>query len=689
MGKYKKLGTLSICLFIFFTITPLINVFGCTSPDNAGKISGKNNSCYGQKVTFIVPAIGFATSYKWILPSGTQIVSGSNSDTITVIFYGSGGDVRVQGVNTCDTGISSVINVKVYSLPKITLISSQKYCCDYGNIDLGSSTFASPSGGTWSCRQNSKLVSSNVFQTAQACNPAKSGTFSLYYTYQDPTTSCINKDSTYFSINPLPAVLLEDGSFCQDKNEINLKTQIIAPINLNAMAAVSWKLLKTLPKTGGGNNTINDLVYDADASLNYDFRLKVDSGTINFGTNTKDSLILEITIQDAATGCFNKDTATFTIVKVPTIIMKAFPELCINVGKVDLTKISNAQPQGGCWSVINKSGYSNPDNLKIGLRSCDTLNTNYLTLQKGPGLYWMRYTYNSGGCITMKEMELRIYPLPSVSLGLTPNGDGGKFCELDDDVTLNASPAGGTWTSSVAGIISGSKFMPGSVGAADRDKNIFLWYTYIHPTTKCDTSKSLRVFVQSLPRIQILTQDIDTCRRDPMIIKLTANSSYTTSKISWVHSFNSDKASFENKQQLSNSNPATFTIQPRKDSITFIRITAFTEAEGVCPFTDDMMDIRIDTLPCKSATGIRPIGSIKPFEVVLFPNPAKDKFNIEIHKAGKFSLKLYTTEGQLLLEKELYGFELNTITQKLTKGLYTLVISDTSGNSIIRKLSME
>jgi hypothetical protein len=111
----------------------------------------------------MVPAIGFATSYKWILPSGTQIISGSNSDTITVIFFGSGGDVRVQGVNSCDTGISSVINIKVYSLPKITLISSQKYCCDYGNIDLGSSTFASPSGGTWSCRQNSKLVSSQYF----------------------------------------------------------------------------------------------------------------------------------------------------------------------------------------------------------------------------------------------------------------------------------------------------------------------------------------------------------------------------------------------------------------------------------------------------------------------------------------------------------------------------------------------
>jgi hypothetical protein len=688
MTNYKKLRTLSICLFIFFSITPLINVFGCTSPDNAGAISGKNTTCYGQKVTFIVPAIGFATTYKWKLPAGTQIVSGSNSDTITVIFNGSGGDVRVQGVNTCDTGISSVINVKVYSLPKITLISSQKYCCDYGNIDLGSSTFASPTGGSWSCRQNQNLISSNVFQTAQACNPAKSGTFSLYYTYQDPTTSCINKDSTNFSINPLPAVLLKDGTFCQDKNEVTLKTQIIAPINLNALAAIKWKLLKTLPKTGGGNNTINDLVYDADATLNFDFRLKVDAGTIDLGTKTKDSIILEITIQDGA-GCFNKDTATFTIVKVPSITMNSFPELCINAGKGDLTKISNTQPQGGCWSVINKSGYSNPDNLKIGLRSCDTLNTFFLNPQKGNGLYWMRYTYNSGGCIVIKEMKLHINPRPNVSLSLTPNGDGGKYCELDDDVTLNASPAGGTWTSSVAGIISGSTFMPGSVGVADRDKNIFLWYTYIHPTTKCDTSKSLIVFVQSTPRIQILTQNIDTCRRDPMIIKLTANSSYTTSKISWVHSFNSDKASFENKQQLSNSNPATFTIQPRKDSITFIRITAFTEAEGVCPFTDDMMDIRIDTLPCKSATGIRPIGSIKPFEVVLFPNPAKDKFNIEIHKAGKFSLKLYTTEGQLLLEKELYGFELNTITQKLTKGLYTLIINNSSGNSIIRKLSME
>jgi hypothetical protein len=102
-----------------------------------------------------------------------------------------------------------------------------------------------------------------------------------------------------------------------------------------------------------------------------------------------------------------------------------------------------------------------------------------------------------------------------------------------------------------------------------------------------------------------------------------------------------------------------------------------------------MIDIRIDTLPCKNAAGIKPMGNNKPFGSCLFPNPAKDKFNIEIHKAGKFSLKLYTMEGQLLLEKELYGFELNTITQKLTKGLYTLVTSDTRGNSIIRKLSVE
>lgn len=485
--------------------------------------------------------------------------------------------------------------IKVNPLPVLTLIPPQKYCCDYGNIALGSSTFASPTGGTWTCRQNSSYISGNSFLTPLACDPKKSGTFTLIYKYQEPTTSCINVDSTRFTINPLPPLLLKGGYYCQDKGEAPLKPHILAPVNLNSMVDVQWRVLRSLPKPSGGLNKITDLVYDADGSLNYDFRLKVDSGTIDIGTKAKDSLVLEVTVQDGQ-GCFNKDTMTIFIWKVPVITFNVFPDLCIDAGLVDLIKISNVQPNDGCWTVINQAGKKDSSYLKPGMMGCDSLNTLKLSLQNGPGLYRMRYTHTASGCPVQRDTNLRINPLPNVTISISPTGDKGKFCEVDGDVTLNGSPAGGTWSSQVAGAISGGNFRPAAVAPSDRDKWFTLTYTYVHPTTKCDTAKSLSVFVQSKPIVDIITPDKDTCRSNVMDMKLVATSQFT-SKINWVHSADPLRASFENNNQLSNQNPATYTIKPRSDSATFISITCYTEAEGVCPFAQDAMNITIRPVP--------------------------------------------------------------------------------------------
>ena len=485
--------------------------------------------------------------------------------------------------------------ITVNPLPTLTMAAPQKYCCDYGNIALGSSLFANPTGGDWTCRQNPSLVNGNVFLTPQACDPKKAGLFTLIYTYRDPGTTCVNRDSTRFTINPLPALQLKGGYYCQDKIEAALKPHIVAPINLNSMTQASWRLLKSVPKPGSGMNTINEIVYDADPSLNYDFRLKVDKGTIDLGTLAKDSIILELTVQDGA-GCFNKDTMVIFIWKIPVITFGPFPDLCINRGKVNLVGLTNTTPNDGCWSVINKPGYKDSSFLMPGMTHCDTLNTLLLSPQTGPGLYWMRYTHTSSGCPVMKDTMLRINPLPNVNISISPNPNANKYCEIDGDVTLNASPAGGTWTSSVNGVIGGGKFRPTVVQAADRDKWITLTYTYVHPTTKCDTFKSLQVFVQSKPVIDIIRANVDTCRTNVMDIKLVADYKFT-SKISWVHSADPTRASFEGNQQLSNNNPVTYTIRPRSDSSTFILITAFTEAEGVCPFADDNMTININPVP--------------------------------------------------------------------------------------------
>jgi len=522
------------------------------------------------------------------------------------------------------------ICVIVNPLPVLTLTPPQKFCCDYGNIALGGPLFGSPVGGDWSCRQNAKLVVGNSFLTPLACDPKKAGVFTLIYTYTSPITSCTNVDSTRFTINPLPPLLLKGGFYCQDKIEAPLKPHIVAPVNINSMVVAQWKLLRTLKSRSGNWNTVDSLVYDADPSLNYDFRLRVDKKTIDLGTQAKDSIVLELTVQDGA-GCFNKDTMTIYIWKLPVITFNIFPDLCINRGKVDLLKLNNTQPTGGCWTVINKTGFKDSSFLRPGMMSCDSLNTLLLSPQNGPGVYWLRYRHTASGCPVQKDTSLRINPLPNVTISLSPNKNNSIYCQDEGDVTLNGNPVGGIWSSSpLVGIISGGKFKPSAVQAADRDKKIKLTYYYKNPTTQCDTSKTLEVTVQSKPVVNILTNDTSYCRSNSMDIKLTAAFSFT-SKITWYHSADIRRASFESNNQSSNNNPTLFTIRPRSDSATSILFSVNTEPEGVCPFAEDNITININPKPHATVVIDDPNGCLPHtanFTTTMnnFVNPATSKY---------------------------------------------------------------
>ena len=81
-----------------------------------------------------------------------------------------------------------------------------------------------------------------------------------------------------------------------------------------------------------------------------------------------------------------------------------------------------------------------------------------------------------------------------------------------------------------------------------------------------------------------------------MQFNITANYKFT-SKISWVHSAGSNRGYFDNNLQLTNSNPTVYNLKARSDSTTNLLITAFTEAEGVCPFAQDFMNITINPKP--------------------------------------------------------------------------------------------
>ena len=90
-------------------------------PDPSGNISGTVTVCQGQSgVAYSVPLINNATGYTWNLPSGAVLISGVNTNNVTVD-YGSGalsGNMTVRGTNSCGNGaLSANFPVTVNPLP--------------------------------------------------------------------------------------------------------------------------------------------------------------------------------------------------------------------------------------------------------------------------------------------------------------------------------------------------------------------------------------------------------------------------------------------------------------------------------------------------------------------------------------------------------------------------------------------
>jgi hypothetical protein len=118
-GATKSGGTFSINDFSFSG--NVVNM-GCAVPDAAGSISGPSTTIPRQQgVAYFVAPIANATNYQWSLPVGATVASGSNTNTITVNFGESGGDIQVRGVNACGDGAWSPAFPVVVTNPIIYL----------------------------------------------------------------------------------------------------------------------------------------------------------------------------------------------------------------------------------------------------------------------------------------------------------------------------------------------------------------------------------------------------------------------------------------------------------------------------------------------------------------------------------------------------------------------------------------
>jgi len=123
----------------------------CPTPATPGTITGQSSVCKNTSgVIYTVAPIAGATGYNWSVPAGVSIISGGNTNTITVNFSVSAvsGNITVTGTNSCGVGSASSLAVTVNALPAPTVGGPVSMC--QGTVGNVYTTEAGMTNYVWS-----------------------------------------------------------------------------------------------------------------------------------------------------------------------------------------------------------------------------------------------------------------------------------------------------------------------------------------------------------------------------------------------------------------------------------------------------------------------------------------------------------------------------------------------------------
>ncbi len=200
---------------------------GCTLPGAAGNITGPATVCQGQNgVVYSVATIANATGYVWTVPSGATIVSGNNTNSITVNFSNTAtsGNFTVYGTNDCGNGtVSPPYAVTVNPLPGAagTITGPATVCQGQNGVVYSVAAIANATGYVWTVPSGATIVSGNNTNsiTVNFSNTATSGSFTVY-----GTNGCGNGTVSppyAVTVNPLPGAagtITGPATVCQGQN---------------------------------------------------------------------------------------------------------------------------------------------------------------------------------------------------------------------------------------------------------------------------------------------------------------------------------------------------------------------------------------------------------------------------------------------------------------------------------------
>ncbi|MFD2245773.1 T9SS type A sorting domain-containing protein [Pontibacter ruber] len=267
---------------------------------NVGEISGLNTLCAGTKgVVYSVAPVNGAQSYSWTLPTGATVVSGANTNRITVDFANNAtsGTVTVAARNACNTaGTTSTLNININPLPAApNTISASR--CGTGTVTL--SAQGAPTGGSYRWYTVATGGTAISGATAATYSPSLAST-TTYYVSTVSAAGCESATRTAVTatINPLPTVSITTNL----ASEYCTTDQTIVLAGSPSGAGGSFRILKDGIEVATG------------AAFN--------PGTLGAGT-----YVIEYSYTDGNT-CTNTATKSVRVKQQPVITVSSNLEIC-------------------------------------------------------------------------------------------------------------------------------------------------------------------------------------------------------------------------------------------------------------------------------------------------------------------------------------------------------------------------